>query len=124
MREPIHERIVARDDFCDSDIRAASTDVVDLPGGLLAIDIDPGGADQFTLFDHTGGEGTADSPFAYKVIVYGIGYSSLRELRHTFWGTPRSGEYPGGHSDGYIFYPNAKLIAAAFEALKRWFDCD
>lgn len=27
-------------------------------------------------------------------------------------------------NSGYIFYPSAKLITAAFDKLKTWFDCE
>lgn len=36
---------------------------------------------------------------------------SLRECRHTYWG-----------ENGYVFYPNAPVIVAAFEALSEFFD--
>jgi hypothetical protein len=36
---------------------------------------------------------------------------NLRECRHTWWG-----------DDGYVFYPNGNLIAAAFRALSEFFD--
>lgn len=51
----------------------------------------------------------------YQPLFHGEGPSgTLRELRHTHW----------GHADdGYLHEPNGALIAAAFEALKRWFDC-
>lgn len=51
----------------------------------------------------------------YQPLFRGEGPSgTLRELRHTHW----------GHADdGYLHEPNGALIAAAFEALKRWFDC-
>lgn len=37
----------------------------------------------------------------------------LRECRHTYWG-------PDGK--GYIFYPNGRVIAAAFKELSKYFD--
>lgn len=51
----------------------------------------------------------------YQPLFHGEGPSgTLRELRHTHW----------GHADdGYLHEPNGALIAAAFEALKPWFDC-
>jgi hypothetical protein len=49
-----------------------------------------------------------------RIIIRGVGYIGLRELRHTWW----------GDDDAYIFYPNGKVIAAAFVALGKWFDCD
>lgn len=35
----------------------------------------------------------------------------LRECRHTWWG-----------EDGYLFYPDGRVIAAAFAALSEFFD--
>lgn len=43
---------------------------------------------------------------------HGKGLSgALRECRHTYWG-----------EDGYIFYPNGKVISEAFKELSIYFD--
>lgn len=43
---------------------------------------------------------------------HGKGFSGeLRECRHTYWG-----------DNGYIFYPNGKVISAAFKELSLYFD--
>lgn len=48
----------------------------------------------------------------YSMVFHGQGVGSgLREMRHTYWG-----------EGGYLFYAPADVIAAAFEALKEWFD--
>lgn len=47
-------------------------------------------------------------------VFHGEGPSgSLRECRHTYWGY-----------DGYIFYPNARLITDAFRVLSEFYDLD
>lgn len=38
---------------------------------------------------------------------------NLRECRHTFWGQ---------EDDGYIFYPDGRLITAAFACLSEFYD--
>jgi hypothetical protein len=43
---------------------------------------------------------------------YGEGPTgNLRECRHTYWG-----------EDGYLFYPDGKVITAAFKELSKYFD--
>lgn len=45
---------------------------------------------------------------------YGEGPSAnLRECRHTYWGED---------GNGYLFYPDGRVIAAAFKALSEFFD--
>ena len=47
-----------------------------------------------------------------SVEFYGEGPSgSLRECRHTYWG-----------KDGYLFFPNGKLITSALAALSEFYD--
>ncbi len=47
-----------------------------------------------------------------QVVFHGEGPSgNLRECRHTYWG-----------DEGYIFYPNGKVIMAAFRALAEFYD--
>lgn len=130
MSIPIHERIPVHLDHNDEptywepEIRAASTTVVDLPGGLLAVAESPDPDDPWThvtLFAWFAGPATCNGvevePNCYQRIMHGDGPSKvLRELRHTFWGE--------SDNSGYIFYPSGKLISAAFEALERWFDCE
>lgn len=49
-----------------------------------------------------------------SIVFCGSGTGTvLRECRHTYWG-------PDGK--GYIFYPNGKIIAAAFKELSKYFD--
>lgn len=63
---------------------------------------------EFFSSDLDGGNDT------YSVVFHGSGVPShLRELRHTYWG-----------EDGYLFYPNLRLIASAFFELKNYFDGD
>lgn len=38
---------------------------------------------------------------------------NLRECRHTWWGQ---------EGDGYLFYPNGKVITAAFKVLSEFYD--
>lgn len=106
--------------YAEPDIRRIATRVIDLPRGLLAVRIE-GIHVEVVLFELSGGPMTRNGievdPATYNRVFHGSGPSgSLRELRHTYWGEP--------DNSGYIFYPNGKLIAAAFEALKEWFDCD
>ncbi len=50
----------------------------------------------------------------YTCLFHGEGPSgSLRECRHTYWGE---------RGDGYIFYPNGKVIADAFVKLSAFYD--
>lgn len=125
MSLPIHERLPVRKDHNDDpvywehEIRTAATTVVDLPDGLLAVSEPADGSwTHVTLFAWASGPATRNGvevePNCYHRIMHGDGPSKgLRELRHTYWGEPDS---------GYIFYPNGKLISAAFGALRTWFD--
>lgn len=125
--DAIHKRIPVHRDHNDEpvywepEIRAVSTTVIDLPGdGMLAV-IEEDITVQVVLFEFACGptfkNGIEIEPRAYQRIMHGSGPSgSLRELRHTFWGEPEN--------SGYIHYPSAELITAAFKALERWFDCD
>lgn len=63
-------------------------------------------------FYHSDSDG---SNIRLSCIFYGDGPTSLRELRHTYWGNE-------GDGSGYIFYPNKKIICSAFEALTEFFD--
>lgn len=91
------------------------------PRGLLAVLETPGEVFvSFVVVEWV--SGPSDDPHGrrtmealYQPLFHGEGPSgNLRELRHTHW----------GHADdGYLHEPNGALIAAAFEALKRWFDC-
>lgn len=124
--------------YAEPEIRAKATHVIDLlpyhppsmlepykaqsPRGLLAVLETPGEAFvSFVVVEWVAGPGVnvatgrVDMPALYQPLFHGEGPSgNLRELRHTHW----------GHADdGYLHEPNGALIAAAFEALKRWFDC-
>lgn len=53
-----------------------------------------------------------DTSKMYSMIFYGSGtLGALRECRHTYWG-----------EEGYLFYPDGKLITAAFLELSEYFD--
>lgn len=112
--------------YAEPEIRAKATHVVALlpeplenrvPRGLLAVLETPGTAwVSFVVVEWVSGPSTDGAmPALYQPLFHGEGPSApLRELRHTHW----------GHADdGYLHEPNGALIAAAFEALKRWFDC-
>lgn len=127
MSDAIHERIPVHRDYnnepiyWEPEIRAVSTTVIDLSeDGMLAV-IEEEITVQIALFQYVCGpsfkSGVEVEPRAYRRILRGSGPSGiLRELRHTFWGEPEN--------SGYIHYPSAELIKAAFKALERWFDCD
>lgn len=110
--------------YAEADIRKHATKVVELipgstgrgaPGGLLAVHVEDTCV-SFVVFyfmtsDIDGGNAE------YGRVFHGYGFSgALRELRHSYWGEPEN--------QGYIFYPSARLIAEAFEALNEWFDCE
>jgi len=109
--------------YDDADIRAKASEVYELAdgNGLLAVsirDLDV----SFVVFAFESGPAT-DCTGAivdgakWQHVFNGSGPSDpLRELRHTYWGDP--------DNSGYIFYPSAKLITAAFDKLKTWFDCE
>lgn len=62
-------------------------------------------------FEHSDNDG---SNIAVKTMLHGSGPSgNLRECRHTYWG-----------ENGYIFYPNKKVIKAALNELGKYFDLD
>jgi hypothetical protein len=123
--------------YLETDIRAVAPIVIPLlpytppsvigpyreqpPRGLLAA-IEEGIDVEFAVFELERGpatdarSGQIVEPARYSSLFSGCGPSgALRELRHTYWGE--------SDNSGYIHMPNAKLIAAAFAALKRWFDC-
>lgn len=107
--------------YWEPEIRTAATTVIDLLGGLLAVDHADDLHVSVALFAFSSGPAYLGDvevePRACKRIMHGDGPSGpLRELRHTFWGDQNNG--------GYVFYPSAALICGAFEALKRWFDCE
>ena len=129
--------------YAEPEIRAKATHVVELlpfnrpsvlhtfdpkssrpPKGLLAVlEVDGGALVSFVALEWVAGPGDEPddqggrraTPALYQPLFHGEGPGApLRELRHTHW----------GHADdGYLHDPNGALIAAAFEALKRWFDC-
>jgi hypothetical protein len=54
-----------------------------------------------------------DTGIMYTCVFHGEGPSgNLRECRHTYWG-----------EDGYLFYPDGRLIAEAFKELSKYYDC-
>lgn len=120
-QSPIHDDEIV---YRYADIVEKSSTVFALPAnGLLAVSADflerPGGKDDgerisFVVFDfHASDVNGSDAE--YQVVFHGEGFGGpLRELRHTYWGE--------ADNSGYIFYPNGKLISAAFKILSRWFD--
>jgi hypothetical protein len=103
--------------YAEADIRAASTKLVELDGGGLLAVYELEGTVEFACF--TAGQSNLDGSDAeYHVLFNGYGFGSeteysLRECRHMWWS-----------GDGYVFYPNAKIIIGAMTALGRWFDMD
>lgn len=99
-------------------IKATATRCIELERGLLAVDDSDPVHVSFVVFDFHSGPSTRDGDVVdgekMSLVFHGNGpSSSLRELRHTYWG-----------EDGYLFYAQGRLIAAAFIALNEWFDCD
>jgi len=108
-----------RTTYRDADIRAYATKTIPLAGGgLLAVhQRDHDAVLHFAVYAFETGEATDDGKeitTEWRVIFSGHGMLDMRELRHTWWGTV----------DGYIFYPQAKVITDAFVKLQEWFDCD
>lgn len=92
-------------------------DVRELPGGWLVLKHDStfGNWMQFTVLQFATSNSDGSNEFG-SIVFYGDGPGgkpdeSLRECRHTYWG-----------EDGYIFYPNGKLISSAFAALSEFYD--
>jgi hypothetical protein len=106
--------------YRDAEIRAAATHVIQLcDRDLLAVleqhVQENHFAVSFVVFEFMMSN-TDGTDVVYGRVFHGNGYSgTLRELRHSFWGE--------ADNDGYIFYPSASLIGAAFKELERWFDC-
>ena len=127
---PLFDRLNAEPDPIDlrgrvydlAAVRAAADRVIDLdaPGRILAVSIRDGLHVSFVVFDFHSGPSTASDGkvvdgIKLALVFHGNGPSgNLRELRHTWWGEDGA---------GYLFSPNSKLIAAAFGALREWFDC-
>lgn len=108
------------DEVYDLDLVKRTADgVIELvPGaGWLAIRIEDGCLSFIVVEFHSGPstrDGVVVDGIKVERVFDGYGYHEvLRELRHTHWG-----------ESGYIYYPNGKIITAAFEALREWFDCD
>jgi hypothetical protein len=104
--------------YDEAQVRTMAHECFELDSGVLAVDCEDGINVNFAVFAFHSGPSTRDGVAVdgakLQVVFHGSGPSgALRELRHTHWG-----------EGGYVFYPNAKLIAAAFAALTRWFDCD
>jgi len=118
--------------YTEPEIRARATHVIELlppstaptaprgrddyPQGLLAALEDDGAVSVVAFRFHSGTSrdraGQDVYPPVYEVLFSGTGYGApLRELRHTDWG-----------EDGYINYPDGRVIAEAFRHLARWFD--
>lgn len=93
-----------------NDIREKADRVIELGGGLLAVNGSDDGWVEFSLFEICGSDDTC------RHIFNGGGPSgSLREMRHTYWGSEE------GREAGYVFSCPAKLIMLALEVLGRWF---
>jgi hypothetical protein len=56
---------------------------------------------------------SSDDKDTYLTVQFhGYGFTGgLRECRHTYWG-----------EDGYLFYPNGRVIRLAFKELSKYFD--
>lgn len=110
------EMLTAETDFqgsgCDvydlAAVRTVAERVLDLEYGYLAMRTEDGWV-SFVVFDLWSINADATK---LGVVFHGTGPGSLRELRHTYW----------GGDDGYLPSPSTKLITAAFDALKEWFD--
>jgi hypothetical protein len=103
---------------CRLDEVRARFEVRDLPGGWLVLNVAPNSNWlRFAVLQYAGQ--VSGEPERASLVFYGDGPGGkddpLRECRHTYWGE-------GGN--GYIFYPQAKLIAAALEALGEFYDLD
>lgn len=118
-QEPFHTGFP---NYRGDDIRAHATVVRDLagrePGILAVLEDDDAVIISFCVFEwvtqETGPDGPR-GPVYYSLVFQGYGVSGgMRELRHTTWG------YEG---DGYLAYPDSRLIADAFVKLREWFDC-
>jgi hypothetical protein len=59
-------------------------------------------------FDHSDLDET--NVFA-GIVFHGSGSTGLEECRHTWW----------GEEDGYVFYPDGRLITDAFKHLSKYF---
>lgn len=90
---------------------AKKFEIIDLCcGGKLILNIDDNTIDFAVLEFYS--SGINDTNVLLSEIFHGVGFSgSLRECRHTYWG-----------EDGYVFYPNGKIIADAFKKLSIYFD--
>lgn len=94
---------------------AKKFEIVDLCcGGKLILNIDENKID-FAVMEFYS-SGVNDTNVLLSEIFHGVGFAGgLRECRHTYWGGDWGGE-------GYVFYPNGKIIADAFEKLSKYFD--
>lgn len=102
-------------------LRDAGLDIRELPGGWLVLkradEKGPSGGlwlNFAVLQFHT----SIDEGEFATCLFFGDGPGgkkgeSLRECRHTYWGE---------NGDGYIFYPEGKLIIAALRALSEFYD--
>ena len=91
-------------------------DVRDLGPGWLVLNHEKSGGNwlRFAVCEFRQ-SATDGSRTLVSVVFYGEGPGGkddpLRECRHTYWG-----------EDGYLFYPNGVVIAAALQALSEFFD--
>lgn len=96
-------------------IHAVADRVIDLgAGAVMTIAIDSEIVD-LAVFGFSYGP-TLPPQYGVKLylILHGDGPAGeLRELRHTYWG-----------DDGYLFYPDVRVIVAAMAALKEWLDVE
>ncbi len=113
---------VEDDDYIHSIDEIQATDGIDvreLPGGWLVLKRDAKDSPSGGLWLHfavlefrrSDDEGEFAPCLFFGEGPGGAKGESLREGRHTYWG-----------EDGYIFYPNGKLITAAFRALAEFYD--
>jgi hypothetical protein len=99
-------------------IHAVADRVIDLgAGAVMAMAIDSEIVD-FAVFGFSYGptiqDGVSVGGVKLYLVLHGDGPAGeLRELRHTYWG-----------DEGYLFYPDVRVIVAAMAALKEWFDVE
>lgn len=98
-------------EFYSLDKMRGSFKVVPLRGsGWLIVD-DKAMWIKFAVMEFERSE-TDDSNVQLDCIFHGEGpVGNLRECRHTYWG-----------ENGYLFYPDGRIIADAFKSLSQYFD--
>jgi hypothetical protein len=115
--KPLFDMLTAEPDYqnsgCDvydlAAVRGAADAVIDLEGSAYLAMRNEDGWVSFAVFDVWS---IGADEVKLGLVFHGSGPSGyLRELRHTYWG-----------DEGYLFDPSPKVIVAAFDRLKEWFD--